>query len=72
MSQEELRVELEKRYCPVCRFDTQHAVRSHVKLGYPRPDELVSACGVCNADGFWGLRLAAEAAVRTVAAVPSA
>lgn len=57
MSRTELRVELEKRYCPVCRFDTQHAVLMQAKLGFPRAEELTSACGVCNADGFWALRL---------------
>ena len=72
MNLEELKVELEKRYCPVCRFDTQHAVQLQIKLGFPRPDELFSACGVCNADGFWGLRLAAEAVTRAAEAVPSA
>ncbi len=72
MSQDEIKVELGKRYCPSCKFDTQHAVLVQLRTGYPRPEELSSACGVCNADGFWGLRIAHAEPVSEPAVVRSA
>jgi len=62
MVQKEVKIELGERYCPTCKFDTQHAVRMVVRAGYPRPEEISSACGVCNGDAFWALRMAAEEA----------
>ena len=56
MSRTEKKVEMHKRYCPVCRFDTQHAVLTQTRFGFDRVDELRSACGVCDSDGFWRLR----------------
>lgn len=57
MAQTETRVELEERYCPSCKFDTQHAVRMVFRRGYPLPEEVSTACGVCNGDTFWALRM---------------
>jgi hypothetical protein len=64
MSRADLRVELGERYCPVCRIDTQHAILRQQFFGrrgrVEREDELSSACAICNADRFWGLKLTTE------------
>jgi hypothetical protein len=56
-----LKVELESRYCPKCRFDTQHAVLYQLFFGrrgrVERQEELTSGCAICNADRYWGLKL---------------
>lgn len=58
MSKAELRVELEKRYCPTCRFDTQHAVLRQFGNGAGEGvEEVTSSCAICNADRYWGLKL---------------
>jgi len=70
MARVELKIELLARYCPICRVETQHAVlfqlvpacagRGNGKKRR-QPDELVSACAICNADRFWALRFATVA-----------
>ncbi len=64
MSKADLKVELVERYCPVCRCDTQHAILFQLFFGrrgrVEREEELSSACAICNADGFWGLKLATQ------------
>lgn len=61
MSKPDLKVELVQRYCPTCRIDTQHAILFQLFFGRrgreERREELSSACGVCNPDRFWGLKL---------------
>lgn len=64
MPRVELKIELVPRYCPICRVETQHAilfqlVRNARKRA--RPEELLSACAICNADRFWALRFATVA-----------
>lgn len=64
MARVELKIELLARYCPVCRVETQHAVLFQtVGNGRKRrqPDELISACAICNPDRFWALRFATVA-----------
>ncbi len=64
MAKADLKVELEQRYCPVCRIDTQHAVLSQLHFGrrgrVERQEELSSGCSICNPDRYWGLKLATE------------
>ena len=57
MAHTETTIELAERYCPSCKFDTQHAIRTVSRRGYPLPEEINTACGVCNGDAFWALRL---------------
>ena len=61
MSRADLKVELVERYCPLCRIDTQHAILQQMFFGrrgrVDRHEELSSACAICNADRFWGLKL---------------
>ncbi len=61
MSKADLKVELETRYCPKCRFDTQHAILYQLFFGrrgkIARQEELTSGCAICNADRYWGLKL---------------
>jgi len=64
MARVELKIELMARYCPICRIETQHAilfqlVRNSRKRSHP--EELLSACAICNADRFWALRFATAA-----------
>lgn len=69
MARVELKIELLARYCPTCRVETQHAVLFQLvgngkkrpdgrPAGRRQPDELVSACAICNSDRFWALRFA--------------
>ena len=60
MGQTETTVGLDQRYCPTCRLDTYHAVRMVVRAGYSVPEEVSTACGVCNAGKYWDLRLAQQ------------
>ena len=64
MSKADLRVELVGRYCPICRIDTQHAILQQLFFGrrgrVEKQEELSSACAICNADRFWGLKLATQ------------
>lgn len=64
MSKPDLKVELVERYCPICRIDTQHAILVQMFFGrrgkVTSQEELTSACGVCNADRFWGLKLTTQ------------
>jgi len=61
VSKPDLKVVLEGRYCPSCRFDTQHAVLVQCTFGrrgrLERQEELSSGCAICNPDRFWGLKL---------------
>lgn len=61
MSKPDLKVELEKRYCPNCRIETQHAILFQLFFGHrgrvERQEELASGCAICNPDRFWGLKL---------------
>ncbi|MFQ5817613.1 MAG: hypothetical protein ACE5H2_06625 [Terriglobia bacterium] len=74
MARVELKIELIPRYCPVCRVETQHAIlfqlvgpdgrpsgRNDKSKKRRQPDELLSACAVCNPDRFWALRFATVA-----------
>ena len=63
MGQMETTVDLDRRYCPTCRLDTYHAVRMVVRPGYSVPEEVSTACGVCNAGRFWDLRMAQDGPV---------
>jgi hypothetical protein len=62
MSKPDLKVELEKRYCPTCGIETRHAILFQLFFGrrgrVERQEELSSGCAICNADRFWGLKLA--------------
>ena len=64
MSKPDLKVELVERYCPTCRIETQHAILFQLFFGrrgkVERAEELSSACAICNADRFWGLKLTTE------------
>lgn len=64
MSKADLKVDLVQRYCPICRCDTQHAILFQLFFGrrgkLERQEELSSACAVCNADRFWGLKLTTQ------------
>ncbi|MFQ5723990.1 MAG: hypothetical protein ACE5G6_05810 [Terriglobia bacterium] len=64
MSKADLKVELVERYCPVCRCDTQHAILFQLFFGrrgrVEREEELSSACAICNADRYWGLKLTTQ------------
>lgn len=64
MSKADLKVELEVRYCPRCRIDTQHAVLYQLAFGrrgkVMRQEEMTSGCAICNADRFWGLKLTTQ------------
>ena len=62
MAHTETTIELAERYCPSCKFDTQHAIRTVIRRGYPLPEEINTACGVCNGDTFWQLRMSEQAA----------
>jgi hypothetical protein len=61
MSKPDLKVELEKRYCPTCGIETRHAVLLQLFFGrrgrVERQEELTSGCAICNSDRFWGLKL---------------
>ena len=61
MSKPDLKVVLERRYCPSCSFDTQHAILVQTFFGrrgkVERKDELSTGCAICNPDRFWGLKL---------------
>jgi len=72
MARVELKIELMARYCPICRIETQHAILFQLVRpdGRPsgrnsrkrsHPEELLSACAICNADRFWALRFATAA-----------
>lgn len=71
MARVDLKIELIQRYCPTCRVETQHAVLFQLRNGKKRPDgrpsgrkqpdELISACAICNSDRFWALRFATVA-----------
>ena len=64
MSKPDLKVLLEQRYCPTCRFDTQHAILVQSYFGrrgkVERTEELSSGCAICNPDRFWGLKLTTQ------------
>lgn len=64
MSKPDLKVLLEQRYCPSCRFDTQHAILVQSHFGrrgkVERTEELSSGCAICNPDRFWGLKLTTQ------------
>ena len=64
MARVELKIELMARYCPICRIETQHAILFQLVRNsrkHSHPEELLSACAICNADRFWALRFATAA-----------
>lgn len=64
MSKPDLKIELVVRYCPTCRWDTQHAILYQLFFGRrgkeDRREELASGCAICNPDRFWGLKLTTQ------------